>query len=290
MTSTKQLNFRLPEELDNALKKYVQENNVTQTYLVKMLLQQGLAQLSGSSIPPTTPVTPLHPAEVKVDVPSPCVANCLEQQKIDDKAFSDRVDTLEDYTIKGIESLTQQQDVFKSDLDKQKEQVSNLSVQVESFLSTQTALQTQVDKLSTWLTQLEVSATQGKDCIDKVTPLVYSVQQPSQSNLVTATSLSPPTTDSSLDKDGWLSTREAHAIAQENGYKGNPDNFRRICTKEKDPELIYAQYGLEFDKERQGKRGSRPRCWRRLSPNNQTEQLPENQAQPASLSEKAVLD
>jgi hypothetical protein len=116
------------------------------------------------------------------------------------------------------------------------------------------------------------------------------VQQPNQSNLVTATSLSPPTTDSSLDKDGWLSTREAYAIAQENGYKSNQDNFRRIRTNKENPELIYAQYGLEFDKERQGKRGSLHTCWRRLSPKNPTEPLPENPAQPASLSEKAVHD
>jgi len=238
MTSTKPVSLRLPEELNDALNKYAQENKTTKTNLVVTLLQQGLAQLSDSSIPPITLVTPLHPAEAKVEVPSHCVASCLEQQQTASKAFSDRVDTLEDYTIKGIESLTRQQDVFKSDLDKQKEQVSNLSVQVESFLSTQTALQAQIDKLSTL-----------------------------------------PTTDSSLDKNKWLSTREAHAVAQENGYEYGEDAFRRIRKKEKDPELIYAQYGLEFDKERQGKTGSHSKCWRRLSLSNPTEPLPENPAE-----------
>ncbi len=281
MTSTKLVSLRLPEELNDALKKYAKENNITKTNLVVTLLQEGLTQLSDSSIPPTTLVTPLHPAEAKVEVPSHCVASCLEQQQTDSKAFSDRVDTLENYTINEIESLTRQLDVFKSYLDKHKKQVSCLSLQVESFISTQTALQTQIDKLSTLPTQLgEVSTTQGKDCIDPVTPPVYSVQEPSQSNLVTAISLSSPTTDSSLeDQDGWLSTREAHAIAQENGYKSNKDNFRRIWTKEKDPELIYAQYGLEFDKERQGKKGSHSKCWRRLNLSNPTEPLPENPAE-----------
>lgn len=244
MTSTKSVNFRLPVELDHALKKYAQENKTTKTNLVITLLQQGLAQLSGSSIPPTSLVTPLHPAEVKVEVPSHCVASCLEQQQTDSKAFSDRVDTLENYTnktIKGIESLTRQQNVLKRylyKLYKDKEQVSRLSLQVESLISTQTALQAQIDKLSTL-----------------------------------------PTTDSSLDKNKWLSTREAHAVAQENGYEYGEDAFRRIRKKEKDPELIYAQYGLEFDKERQGKTGSHSKCWRRLNLSNPTEPLPENPAE-----------
>ena len=241
MTSTKPVSLRLPEELNDALNKYAQENKTTKTNLVITLLQQGLAQRLGSSIPPTTLVTPLHPAEAKVEVPSHCVASCLEQQQTASKAFSDRVDTLEDYTIKGIESLTRQQNVLKRylyKLYKDKEQVSRLSLQVESLISTQTALQAQIDKLSTL-----------------------------------------PTTDSSLDKNKWLSTREAHAVAQENGYEYGEDAFRRIRKKEKNPELIYAQYGLEFDKERQGKTGSHSKCWRRLNLNNQTEPLPENPAE-----------
>jgi hypothetical protein len=237
MTSTKPVNVRLPEELNDALNKYVQENKTTKTNLVVTLLQQGLAQLSDSSIPPTSLVTPLHPAEAKVDFLSHCVASCLEQQQTASKAFSDRVDTLEDYTINEIESLTRQLDVFKSYLDEHKEEVSCLSLQVESFISTQTALQAQIDKLSTL-----------------------------------------PTTDSSLDNK-WLSTREAHALAQENGYEYGEDAFRKIRIKEKKPELIYAQYGLEFDKERQGKTGSHSKCWRRLNLSNPTEPLPENPAE-----------
>lgn len=271
-TSKRQVSYRLPEDLVDAVTQQAKLQNLNQTELIIKLLEEGLRPES-SSVSLYSSQTPIEQKAISLDLEErvATLESYMANSTIDSRALTDRVATLEDYVTNEL--------VNRVDIQIKRDIYSQLAkeiAKINNCIARQDELQLQVDNHSSKLAQLEKTSATIQTSLNSPANKDGSTSTPSSPATSLPNTQSPSesadntqlTQHSEVTKDNsdnWLTLGQAHKYAVAKGYKGTVHAFRELANS-KNAVAIYGKWGLSIDLSRRHQaKGQRPKWLRPLS-------------------------
>jgi myosin heavy subunit len=271
-TSTRQVNFRLPQDLIDTLGQQARLQNLNRTDLMIKLLQESLKPVGSRSVSQYSSPTPSELKTISSDLEErvATLESYMTNSTIDSIALTDRVATLEDYVTN---ELVKQVDIqIKRYIDSQ---LAKDIAKINNCIARQNELQLQVDNHSYKLVQLEKTTASIQTSLNSLankddstsTPKVPATSLPNTQSPSESADNTKLTQDSEVTKDNsdnWLTLGEAYRYAVAKGYEGTINAFRELANS-KNAVVSYGQWGLSIDLSRRYKvKGQRPKWLRPL--------------------------